>query len=109
MGGYRAGKASWVDPGFYPLDKRLCKGVKAGAEEVLLVHVGGGMGHDLELLKEKQAHVGGRLIALLETLGKAMEKVIATRISYLVEDTDYFPACTPEVGRPHRPETPSTW
>lgn len=62
MSGYRAGKPSWVDPGFYPVNERLCKGMKEGTDEVLLVDVGGGLGQDLESLKEKHAHVASRLI-----------------------------------------------
>ncbi len=62
MSGYRAGKSSWVDPGFYPVEEHLGTGMKRGTEEVLLVDVGGGLGHDLELLKEKHEHLPGRLI-----------------------------------------------
>ncbi|KAL8703633.1 MAG: hypothetical protein Q9201_003203 [Fulgogasparrea decipioides] len=62
MRGYRAGKPSWLDPGFYPVAERLGNGIKEGTEEVLLVDVGGGLGHDLELLKQKHLHVPGRLI-----------------------------------------------
>ncbi|KAL8848565.1 MAG: hypothetical protein Q9221_006398 [Calogaya cf. arnoldii] len=88
MGGYRAGKAFWVDPGFYPLDERLCKGVKAGAEEVLLVDVGGGMGHDLELLKEKQAHVGGRLI--LQDTAQVIGQITAPDTAFERMTHDFF-------------------
>ncbi|KAL8898204.1 MAG: hypothetical protein Q9207_006822 [Kuettlingeria erythrocarpa] len=62
MRGYRAGKPSWVDPGFYPVEERLGNGMKEGQEEVLLVDVGGGLGQDLDLLRQKHAHVPGRLI-----------------------------------------------
>lgn len=62
MSGYRAGKSSWVDPGFYPVEERLGNGMKQGADEVLLVDVGGGLGHDLELLKQNHAGVPGKLV-----------------------------------------------
>ena len=62
MSGYRAGKPSWVDPGFYPVQERLIQGMKSGSNEVLLVDVGGGLGHDLELLKQKYPQFPGRLI-----------------------------------------------
>ncbi len=62
MSGYRAGKPSWVDPGFYPVEERLGNGMKERREEVLLVDVGGGLGQDLNLLKQKHSHVPGRLI-----------------------------------------------
>ena len=62
MSGYRAGKPSWVDPGFYPVDERLGKGIKNGQDEVLIVDVGGGLGHDLELLKRSNPDIPGRLV-----------------------------------------------
>lgn len=66
MGGYRAGKTSWVDPGFYPVEERLGAGLKndgnGEGEGVLMVDVGGGIGHDLEELRAKWPDVKGRLI-----------------------------------------------
>lgn len=60
MAAYRAGKPSWVDPGFYPVSERLAEGVDDNG--VLLVDVGGGRGHDLQELKEKHPSLPGRLI-----------------------------------------------
>lgn len=63
MSGYRAGKPSWVDPGFYPVEERLTNELKEGNDQVLLVDVGGGVGHDLEELAAKHPDVKkGRLI-----------------------------------------------
>lgn len=62
MAGYRQGKRSWVEPDFYPVAERLGNGVKGGADAVLVVDVGGGMGHDLEEFKAKHAGLAGRLI-----------------------------------------------
>ncbi|KAI0176482.1 putative O-methyltransferase [Hypoxylon sp. FL1284] len=59
MSAYRAGKPSWVDPGFYPVSERLAHGFDDG---VLLVDVGGGRGHDLQELKAKHPSLPGRLI-----------------------------------------------
>lgn len=59
MGGYRKGKASWMDPDLFPVDKLY---LGAGPEDVLLVDVGGGLGHDLEELKAKYPKLPGRLI-----------------------------------------------
>ena len=75
MTGYRAGKPAWVDPGFYPMEERLGKGMKQCADEVLLVDVGGGMGHDLKLLKQKYPQTRGRLIL------QDKEEVIRQQIS----------------------------
>ncbi|OTB02433.1 hypothetical protein M426DRAFT_322710 [Hypoxylon sp. CI-4A] len=63
MSAYRAGKPSWVDPGFYPVSERLVDGFNAAsADGVLLVDVGGGRGHDLQELKEKHSSLPGKLV-----------------------------------------------
>lgn len=65
MAGYRQGKRHWAEPDFYPVAERLAKGFKADddkGEAVMVVDVGGGMGHDLEEFKSKHPHVPGRLI-----------------------------------------------
>ncbi|KAI0382244.1 putative O-methyltransferase [Hypomontagnella monticulosa] len=64
MAAYRAGKPSWVDPGFYPISQRLVEGFdpSSAGNDILLVDVGGGMGHDLRELKEKHPSLPGRLI-----------------------------------------------
>ncbi|KAI1498355.1 putative O-methyltransferase [Biscogniauxia marginata] len=63
MSAYRAGKPSWVDPGFYPVTDRLAQGFDSGlSNDVLLVDVGGGIGHDLVELKSKHPSLPGKLI-----------------------------------------------
>ena len=59
MGGYRQGKISWMEPGFFPVES-LYRDVQA--RDVLLVDVGGGLGHDLKELKAKHPQLPGRLI-----------------------------------------------
>lgn len=49
MSAYRAGKPNWYDPGFYPVAERLIEGFDSGKNEVLLVDVGGGRGHDISM------------------------------------------------------------
>ncbi len=44
MSAYNEGRPQWMDEGFYPIVERL-EGVPK--DQVLLVDVGGGMGHDL--------------------------------------------------------------
>ena len=82
MSAYRAGKASWCDPGFYPVAERLVEGFDSGASDVLLVDVGGGRGHDLlEFATRTEALPRpGRIIL------QDREPVIAT-----VEDTETQP------------------
>lgn len=49
MSAYRAGKANWFDPGFYPVTERMVEGFDQSESDVLLVDVGGGRGHDMAL------------------------------------------------------------
>ena len=62
MTGYRQGKQSWVEPNFYPVDLQLGSNVNLDQDAVLLVDVGGGLGHDLEELKAKHPKLLGKLI-----------------------------------------------
>ena len=62
MSAYRSGKPSWVDPGFYPISERLVEGFVGDSSNVLLVDVGGGLGHDLRELKQKHPSLPGKLI-----------------------------------------------
>lgn len=62
MAAYRAGKISWLDPGFYPVNERLIEQFDADSSEALLVDVGGGLGHDLRELRQKYPNLRGRLV-----------------------------------------------
>lgn len=62
MAAYRAGKISWLDEGFYPVNERLTKQFNAQHSDVLLVDVGGGLGHDLRELREKYPKLPGKLV-----------------------------------------------
>ena len=62
MAGYLQGKQSWIEPGFYPVDLRLGKDAKNNADAVLLVDVGGGLGHDLKEFKANYPHLPGKLV-----------------------------------------------
>ena len=63
MMSYRAGKLNWYDPGFYPVAERLIDGFDAEtSNDVLLVDVGGGRGHDLDLFKAAHNSHPGKLI-----------------------------------------------
>ena len=75
MTGYRLGKASWLDQGFYPFQDRIVSEFEPN-NEVLLVDVGGGLGHDLLSIKEKQDNVPGKLI--LQDLPGVIAKVATT-------------------------------
>ncbi|MCJ1303486.1 hypothetical protein MMC08_006296 [Hypocenomyce scalaris] len=62
MSGYRQGRPSWMDPGFYPVNDRLIHQSLKAEGAVLIVDVGGGIGHDLEEFKLKHPEAPGRLI-----------------------------------------------
>ncbi|GLB05080.1 hypothetical protein AtubIFM57258_011111 [Aspergillus tubingensis] len=61
MGVYHQGRASWMDPGFYPVDQ-LMSPSPIGEHDVFLVDVGGGRGHDISELRAKWPNLPGRLI-----------------------------------------------
>ena len=62
MSAYRAGKPTWCDPGFYPISERLVEGFDASISDVLLMDVGGGLGRDLQELREKHPLVPEKFI-----------------------------------------------
>lgn len=72
MSGQREGRANWLD--FFPLEQRLSKGFNMINDEVMLVDVGGGFGHEIQAIKEKFPHVPGRMILqdLPSTIAKAL-------------------------------------
>ena len=62
MGAYRAGKPAWDDSGFYPVTERLIEGFDSNISEVMIVDVGGGLGHDLKDLVAKHPNLPGKKI-----------------------------------------------
>ncbi|KAL9615785.1 MAG: hypothetical protein Q9160_009259, partial [Pyrenula sp. 1 TL-2023] len=65
MSGYHAGQTCWMDPDFYPVKERLINGCLQGEHEILVVDVGGGLGHDLEEFKRKYINdIEGRRLVL---------------------------------------------
>ncbi|KAI9654484.1 MAG: hypothetical protein M1821_006574 [Bathelium mastoideum] len=62
MTAYRAGKLTWADTGFYPVADRLVKEFDPNFSHVLLVDVGGGLGHDLKELRTKVGDLPGKLV-----------------------------------------------
>ena len=70
MSGYHAERPSWMDKGFFPVEERLIHGSKREKGEVLLVDIGGGLGHDLEEFKHKHATLLGERRLILQELLK---------------------------------------
>ncbi|UPX12161.1 uncharacterized protein EKO05_0002727 [Ascochyta rabiei] len=62
MSGYRQGRPSWMDQNFYPVEEQLISGMETSDDAVLLVDVGGGIGHDLEEFRTKHPAAPGRLV-----------------------------------------------
>ena len=73
MAGYHQGRPSWMDPGFYPVRDRIEQGMTQNVNEVAIVDVGGGMGHDLAELRKKQPTIPGRFI--LQDLPQVIEQI----------------------------------
>lgn len=61
MTAYHQGRPSWMDEGFFPVQS-LTEGLNVSAEDVLLVDVGGGVGHDLTEFRRKWPNIPGRLV-----------------------------------------------
>ena len=63
MGGYRQGRPSWMDEGFFPVRERLVKEARTDdAEAVFIVDIGGSIGHDLAEFARKHPDAPGRLV-----------------------------------------------
>ena len=57
--GFRFGKIDWLDAGMYPVEERLSA---ATADEVAVVDIGGGVGHELEAIRMRCPSLIGRLV-----------------------------------------------
>ncbi|KAL4784456.1 S-adenosyl-L-methionine-dependent methyltransferase [Aspergillus varians] len=62
MSAYRAGKANWYDPGFYPVAERLITDFDASTSDVLLVDIGGGRGHDVTFFTNQHPTHPGQVV-----------------------------------------------
>ena len=65
-----SGISSWLD--FYPFRDRIISGSEESSQAVLMVDVGGGLGHGLQELRAKFPDLSGRLI--LQDLPKTIEQ-----------------------------------
>ena len=61
MSVYSLGRPSWMDNGFYPV-RNLVDTTSITNDDVLLVDIGGSIGHDLAEFKSKWPDLPGRLI-----------------------------------------------
>ena len=70
MQGRRSSSPSWLD--FYPFADHISRDAKEHHQSVLVVDVGGGLGHGLIEIKDKFPDIKGRLI--LQDLSKTIEQ-----------------------------------
>ena len=89
MSGYRQGRPSWMDEDFYPVQEGLGRGFKTEMDAVMLVDVGGSIGHDLIELKAKHPQLPGRLI--LQDLPHIIEKAPELEGIEVMEHDFYTP------------------
>ena len=102
MGGYSQGRPSWMDPGFYPVQERLVDGFdSANGDGIMLVDIGGNLGHDLDEFRRKHPEAPGRLV--LQDLPQVLEKI--TDLNPKIERMAYnFYEEQPLKGKcPHKP------
>ncbi|KDN67897.1 putative O-methyltransferase [Colletotrichum sublineola] len=60
MAGYRQGRPSWMDDGFFPVAEKLIQGADTSADAAFLVDIGGSIGHDLDEFCRKHPDAPGR-------------------------------------------------
>ena len=88
MAGYRAGKASWTQENFYPVVENLGAELKDDNDAVLLVDVGGGMGHDLEDFKARFPNLKGRLI--VQERPEVISQIVGLSPGIELTEHDFF-------------------
>ena len=101
MAGYRAGKVSWTQDSLYPVVENLGTELKDDNDAVLLVDVGGGMGHDLEDFKARFPNLKGRL--LLQERREVISQIAELSPGIEVTEHDFFkpqPVQGPFASRP---------
>lgn len=62
MSGYRQGRPPWCGPNFFPVQEKLINGFDPSPDAVLLVDIGGNLGHDIMQFHELNPGHPGKLI-----------------------------------------------
>ncbi|KAL3260276.1 hypothetical protein ABHI18_004719 [Aspergillus niger] len=86
MSAYHQGRPSWMDVGFYPVLSLVAEANISG-QDVLLVDIGGSLGHDLSEFHRKWPQVPGRLI--LQDLPKVVEQAKSMDMDPAIELMTY--------------------
>lgn len=87
MGGRRDGEPNWSDADFYPVEEIL-QGSELNAQSVLLVDVGGGLGHDAENFKTKHPSLPGRIV--VQDLSASVEQAARKGREIEMMSHDFF-------------------
>lgn len=88
MDGRREGAIKWTDQGFYPIEERLGKDFRQDSNAVLLVDIGGGLGHDLEDFRAGYPHLPGRLV--LQDLSSVTKEAVQIHERIELISHDFF-------------------
>ena len=101
MAGRRVGKASWLDD--YPIEERLVEGTSL-ENEIFMVDIGGGQGHDLKSLSDKYGNKGLPGRSILQDLVADTREDSSTTFESMVHN---FFEPQPVIGAPphYRPRT----
>lgn len=88
MGAYNSGRPKWVDPSFYPVREQLIDGFRADSSDkdaIMLVDVGGSLGHDMELFLKEFPNSPGRLVLqdLPDVITQARSLGLSARIELM--------------------------
>lgn len=87
MTAYHQGRPSWMDTGFYDVESLFSN---VGQDDVLLVDVGGSMGHDLSEFRRKWSGAPGHLV--LQDLPEVVAQARTMQLNSSIEvmDHDFF-------------------
>ncbi|KAK6838832.1 hypothetical protein RU639_000482 [Aspergillus parasiticus] len=88
MSTYHQGRPSWIEAGFYPVHDNLIQGARDGEDNVFLVDVGGGRGHDLVEFLSRWPGAPGRLV--LQDLPAVLDSIVALDPSIERMAHDFF-------------------
>ncbi|OHW96427.1 sterigmatocystin 8-o-methyltransferase [Colletotrichum incanum] len=85
MAGYRQGRPSWMDDGFYPVAEHLIEGADKSGDVAFLVDIGGSIGHDLDEFCRKHPNAPGRHV--LQDLPHVLSQI--QKVDAKIEPMEY--------------------
>ncbi|KAA6411723.1 MAG: hypothetical protein FRX48_05004 [Lasallia pustulata] len=88
MSGNRSTRKHWID--WFPVESEVLSGFSGGVDDVLIVDVGGGKGHDLERFLEKHPQANGHLV--LQDLPKTISSIGESKEGIRIMSHNFFSA-----------------